>query len=191
MSDVTVILNRINNGDPRAMDELMPLVYQELRRRAAWYMAKERAGHTLQTTAVVHEAFARMVGNIENVPWESSRHFYNAAAEVMRQLLVDHARRRAADKRGGKLQRVDLENVDVPFSPYDTDWLSLDQALVALKKEDDRRYQVVMLRYFAGLPEEQIARHLGVSEKTIQRDWKVARMFLLAQLEGDDPREGA
>lgn len=191
MSDVTLILNRINDGDARAMDELMPLVYQELRRKAAWYMAKERAGHTLQTTAVVHEAFARMVGNIESVPWESSRHFFNIAAEVMRQLLVDHARRRAAEKRGGKLQRVDLDNVDVPFSPDDTDWLGLDQALEALKKEDDRRYQVVMLRYFAGLPEEQIAKHLGVSEKTIQRDWKVARMFLLAQLGGDDPRAGA
>jgi RNA polymerase sigma factor (TIGR02999 family) len=169
------------------MDELMPLVYQELRRKAAWHMAKERAGHTLQTTAVVHEAFARMVGNIEAVPWESSRHFYNIAAEVMRQLLVDHARRRGAEKRGGKLQRVDLDKVDVAFSPDDTDWLSLDQALDSLKREDDRRYQVVMLRYFAGLPEEQIAKQLGVSEKTVQRDWKVARMFLLAQLEGDDP----
>jgi RNA polymerase sigma factor (TIGR02999 family) len=187
MADVTLILDRINRGDSRAMDELMPLVYQELRRKAAWYMAKERAGHTLQTTALVHEAFTRMVGNVGAIPWESSRHFYNVAAEVMRQLLVDHARRRSAEKRGGKLQRVDLEKVDVPFSVDDTDWLGLDQALEALKKEDQRRYQVVMLRYFAGLPEAQIARHLDVSEKTVQRDWKVARMFLLAQLEGDSP----
>ena len=192
MSDVTVILERINRGDARAMDELVPLVYDELRRKARLYMARERAGHTLQATALVHEAFARMLGGSPaNGSWESSRHFYNAAAEVMRQLLVDHARRRAAEKRGGGLQRVDLADVDVEAPLDNVDWEGLDDALSELKKRDERRYQVVMLRYFAGLPEHDVARCLDISEKTVQRDWKVSRMFLLAQLQGEAPARSA
>ena len=128
MPEVTLILERINRGDSAAMEELIPLVYDELRRRAALHMAWERAGHTLQPTALVHEAFARLAGNPQAVAWESGRHFYNIAAEMMRQLLVDHARRRSAAKRGGKLRRVDLEQVDVALPVDDTDWLGLDQA---------------------------------------------------------------
>ena len=189
---MTVILERINRGDARAMDELVPLVYDELRHKARLYMARERVGHTLQATAVVHEAFARMLGGSPaDASWESSRHFYNAAAEVMRQLLVDHARRRGAEKRGGGLQRVDLAGIDVEAPLDNVDWEGLDAALAELKKRDERRYQVVMLRYFAGLPEHDVAKCLDISEKTVQRDWKVSRMFLLAQLQGEAPAQSA
>ncbi len=192
MSDVTLILERINGGDAAAMHQLIPLVYRELRERAAAYMARERTDHTLQATALVHEAFAKLVsgggvGADRRVPWESSRHFYNAAAEAMRQLLVDHARRHGAEKRGGGLARVELEGLDVVAPATGVDWRALDVALIELKKQDERRYQVVMLRYFAGLAEHDVAKVLGISEKTVQRDWKVSRMFLLAQLTGEDP----
>jgi RNA polymerase sigma factor (TIGR02999 family) len=174
------------------MDELIPLVYDELRHKARLYMARERVGHTLQATAVVHEAFARMLGGSPNgASWESSRHFFNAAAEVMRQLLVDHARRRGAEKRGGGLQRIELEGVDLEVPGDDIDWAGLDEALAELKKRDERRYQVVMLRYFAGLPEHDVAKCLDISEKTVQRDWKVSRMFLLAHLQGEAPEQAA
>ena len=192
MPEVTVILERINRGDARAMDELIPLVYDELRHKARLYMARERVGHTLQATAVVHEAFARMLGgNPAEATWQSSKHFFNAAAEVMRQLLVDHARRRGAEKRGGGLQRVELEGLDVEAGDDGVDWEGLDQALAELKKRDERRYQVVMLRYFAGLPEHDVAKCLDISEKTVQRDWKVSRMFLLAHLQGEAPAQAA
>ena len=188
MPEVTVILDRINRGDARAMDELVPLVYDELRHKARLYMGRERAGHTLQATALVHEAFARMLGGDPAAAgWQSSKHFFNAAAEVMRQLLVDHSRRRGAEKRGGGRERVDLKGIDVEASIDEVDWEGLDEALKALKAQDERRYQVVMLRYFAGLPEHDVARHLDISEKTVQRDWKVSRMFLLAQLQGEAP----
>ena len=192
MPEVTVILERINRGDARAMDELIPLVYDELRHKARLYMARERVGHTLQATAVVHEAFARMLGgNPGEGSWQSSKHFFNAAAEVMRQLLVDHARRRGAEKRGGGLQRVELEGLEVEAGADGVDWEGLDEALAELKKRDERRYQVVMLRYFAGLPEHDVAKCLDISEKTVQRDWKVSRMFLLAQLQGEAPAQVA
>jgi RNA polymerase sigma factor (TIGR02999 family) len=192
MPEVTVILERINRGDARAMDELIPLVYDELRHKARLYMARERVGHTLQATAVVHEAFARMLGGSPNgASWENSKHFFNAAAEVMRQLLVDHARRRGAEKRGGGLQRIELEGVDLEVPGDDIDWAGLDEALAELKKRDERRYQVVMLRYFAGLPEHDVAKCLDISEKTVQRDWKVSRMFLLAHLQGEAPEQAA
>src|SRR5687767_10335651 len=133
MSDVTLILDRINRGDPQAANELLPLIYNELRAKARDYMARERVGHTLQPTALVHEAFAKMVGGDDGgeraVPWQNSRHFFNAAAEAMRQLLVDHARRRGAEKRGGQLERVDLDGIDVAQSTDVVDWEGLDRAL--------------------------------------------------------------
>ena len=187
--DVTVILRRITAGDSRAAGELMPLVYDELRRKARFYMAREKAGHTLQATALVHDAFLRLVG--EGVSWDSSRHFFNAAAEVMRQLLVDHARRRGSLKRGGAGRRVGLEGLEVAAPAAATlavdgvDWEALDHALTQLKAEDERRHQVVMLRYFAGLPEDEVAKCLGVSARTVIRDWKTARMFLLGVMGGE------
>jgi RNA polymerase sigma factor (TIGR02999 family) len=189
---VTVILHRIKAGDDRAAGELMPLVYDELRRKARFYMAREKAGHTLQATALVHDAFLRLVG--DGVSWDSSRHFFNAAAEVMRQLLVDHARRRSSLKRGGQGRRVGLEGLEVAAPGAGTslavdsvDWEALDRAMAALKAEDERRYQVVMLRYFAGLPEHEVAQCLGVSPRTVIRDWKTARMFLLSLMKDHSP----
>ena len=193
---VTLVLERINRGDPSAAAELMPLVYQELRRRARFYMGREQAGHTLQATALVHEAFVRLVG--DKTGWENSRHFFNAAAEVMRQLLVDHSRRRSAVKRGGQGRRVPLEDVEVAAPgagatlPLDgIDWEALDRALKELQSEDERRYQVVMLRYFAGLPEHEVAKCLDISPRTVIRDWKTARMFLLAAMNGSDDERRA
>jgi RNA polymerase sigma factor (TIGR02999 family) len=190
--EVTLILDRVNRGDARAMDELIPLVYDELRHKARLYMARERVGHTLQATAVVHEAFARLLGGGPHTgDWEGGKHFFHAAAEVMRQLLVDHSRRRAAEKRGGGRQRKPLEGVDVEAPADGFDWQGLDDALAALKQRDERRYQVVLLRYFAGLPEHDVAKCLDISEKTVQRDWKVSRMFLLAHLQGEAPEQAA
>jgi RNA polymerase sigma factor (TIGR02999 family) len=165
-------------------------VYDELRRRAGYWMSRERAGHTLQATALVNEAFLKIAGG-GDVPWQSQRHFYNAAADAMRKILVDHARRKNAEKRGGASPaRVPLDAVAVAAvgGDHDLDFERLDAALDKLRNMDERRHQVVMYRYFSGLDERRIADLLGVTVKTVQRDWKTARMFLLAEM--TDP-EGA
>lgn len=180
MSDVTTLLERLNRDDPDAFNELVPVVYGELRRRAARYLTGKQNGHTLQPTALVHECFLKLVGRKSD--WKSSRHFYNAAAEVMRQILVSHARAKSAAKRSGGGQRVELEGVEPVAEENQTDWESLDRALGELRELDERRYQVVMFRYFAGLSDAQVARALDVSEKTIERDWKTARVFLRARM---------
>ena len=193
MADLTLILDRANRGDESAMAELVPLVYDELRRRAALCMSNQPPGHTLQATALVHEAFAKMVGGGNGdggaAHWQTRRHFFNAAAEVMRQILVDHARRKSARKRGGggpdaAGKRLDLDDVDIAVEdgPDAGDWEALDAALNSLRTMDQRRHQVVMLRYFAGLNDEEIARCLGVSTATVRRDWQTARVFLRAQM---------
>jgi RNA polymerase sigma factor (TIGR02999 family) len=185
-SDVSVVLGRAARGDPAAVRDLLPLVYDDLRRRARVYLAGQRAGHTLQPTALVHEAFAELAQ--ANVAWEGSRHFFNAAAQAMRQILVDHARSRGARKRGGGMGRLDLDKVTMagPAGSDDDeiDWEALDVAMADLQRQDPRRHQVVMYRYFAGLSEEKTAELMEISEKTVQRDWKVARLFLLARLGG-------
>jgi RNA polymerase sigma factor (TIGR02999 family) len=182
VADVTVMLDRLNRGETAAMSELLPAVYDELRRQAKYQMSRERGSHTLQATALVHEAFVKLAGRTPDVQWEGSRHFYNAAAEAMWRVLVDHARKRSAEKRGGEKKRQDLDDVDVPIELEGTNWEDLDRALNDLKQEDERRHQVVMYRFFAGLSEEQTAALMNVSEKTIQRDWKTARMYLLSKL---------
>ena len=184
-SAVTLLLERVNGGDGSALNELIPLVYQELRRRAGAYMSAARAGHTLQPTALVHEAFAKLVAS-GSTRWQTSRHFFHAAAEVMRQVLVDHARATGARKRGGGMRRVGLEDADLPAADAETiepDWEALDAALGELKKLDERRYRVVMLRYFAGLTDRQIAESLDVSEKTVRRDWATSKTFLKAKMD--------
>ena len=178
---ITRLLNRMGNGERSATDELFALVYEEMRKKARALMSKERPDHTLQPTALVHEAYAKMIGGGE-VTWESRQHFYNAAAQAMRRILMDSARRKSADKRGTGLQRVDLEGLDVAVSNESVDWEALDRAMKKLEKEDPRKHSVVMYRYFAGLNEEQIGQILKVSVKTVQRDWKVARMFLLGEM---------
>ena len=181
VSEVTVILERLNAGDAAAFNELVPLVYHELRFRAARYLAARRKEHTLQPTALVHEAFLRVAG--PKAAWKSSRHFHNALAEVMRQVLANHARVKAAEKRGGSITRVELSDVDLAAPDEQVDFSALDEALQALRALDERRYQVVMLRYFAGLTDAQVAAAAGVSEKTVEHDWATARAFLFAELE--------
>ena len=189
MSDqVTLILDRIASGDANAAGELFPQVYEELRRRAAQYMSKERVDHTLQPTALVHEAYVRLIDG-HPLAFQSRVHFYNAAAEAMRRILVDHARGRAAGKRGGGRARVDMEELETVAAATEgeLDQEALDRALTALQAEDERPYRVVMLRYFAGLSEQDTAESLGISVKTVRRDWAAAKLFLLAEME-DSPR---
>jgi RNA polymerase sigma factor (TIGR02999 family) len=187
MSEVTGILDRLREGDSAAFEELVPLVYQELRLKARQYLARQPANHTLQPTALVHEAFLKLVGRDSD--WRSRRHFYNAAAEVMRQILVSHARAKTARKRGGGLagaaarrQRMDLDQIPAPGAVEDLDCEALDRALTELRQRDERRYRVVMLRYFAGLSDAEVARALELSEKTVERDWSTAKAFLRARM---------
>jgi RNA polymerase sigma-70 factor (ECF subfamily) len=182
--EVTLVLERLNAGDAAAFNDLVPLVYHELRFRAARYLATRHNGHTLQPTALVHEAFLRMAG--PKATWKSSRHFYNALAEVMRQVLANHARAKAAEKRGGSVRRTELRDVEFAAPDEPTDFSALDDALQRLRAMDERRYQVVMLRYFAGLTDAQVAEKLGVSEKTVERDWATAHAFLFVELERHD-----
>jgi RNA polymerase sigma factor (TIGR02999 family) len=181
VSEVTLLLERINGGDSAAFDLLLPLVYQELRGRAAICFSGQIDGHTLQPTALVHEAFLRLAGS--ESPWENRRHFYNAASEVMRQILVSHYRAKTAQKRGGAARRVDLESLGAPDADDSTDWVAVDSALQALRQTDHRRYQVVMLKFFSGLTDAEVAQSLSVSEKTVERDWAIARVYLRALIE--------
>jgi RNA polymerase sigma factor (TIGR02999 family) len=178
MSDVTRILSAVEHGDPRAADQLLPLVYDELRRLAAQKMAQEAPGQTLQATALVHEAYARLVGPGGGRDWDSRGHFFAAAAEAMRRILVENARRKAADKRGGALARVDLADADVPAPADSEDLLALDEALTRLAATDPQAADLVKLRYFAGLPAAEAAAALGMSPRTADRTWAYARAWL-------------
>lgn len=183
MGELTVLLERVNAGDEVAFNELVPMVYQELRGRANQYLSGQRNGHTLQATALVHEVFLKLVGR--DASWADRRHFYNAAAEVMRQILVSHARARNTLKRGGRLgARMPLDDAVAEGSGCESfDIEALNQALDELKQADARRYQVVMLRYFAGLSDAHAAQALGVSEKTVRRDWITAKLFLRERMQ--------
>jgi RNA polymerase sigma factor (TIGR02999 family) len=179
------ILDRVNRGEAGAYEELIPLVYDELRRRARACLTRRPDGCTLQPTILVHEAYLKLWGrNQGSAEWQSSRHFYNAAAEVMRQIMVNYARRKSALKRGGAGRRIALEGVEpiTTAAPDDPDWESLDKALAELKELSERRYRVVMLRYFAGLTDAQVAATLAVSEKTVERDWATAKAFLRSKM---------
>ena len=167
---------------PESSQELLALVYDELRKIARNRMSSERAGHTLQATALVHEAYMKLVGT-EDIAWEGRRHFYGAAAEAMRRVLIDHARRVKSEKRGGGAMRVTLGGVDVE-SDYDPDqFLALTDAMERLESEDERAATVVRLRFFSGLPVEEIARSLEVSERTVHREWTFARARLFELLD--------
>jgi RNA polymerase sigma-70 factor (ECF subfamily) len=183
MADITQLLAEVSSGKPASQEQLFQLVYQELHRLASNYMSHERRGHTLQTTALVNEAYLRIVGN-RPISWQSRAHFYNAAARTMRRILVDHARKRVASKRPGEL-RVDLEDVNAVASAPPEELLAVHAALDRLAELDARQAQVVELRYFAGLNVEETAQTLGISEKTVKRDWALARAFLESQLSGD------
>jgi RNA polymerase sigma factor (TIGR02999 family) len=189
MSDVTRILSAIGQGDSQAAGELLPLVYGELRRLAKQRLAQEKPGQTLQATALVHEAYLRLVGG-EDPGWDSRGHFFAAAAEAMRRILIENARRKRAEKRGGSLERHELDAVDIAAPTPSEDLLALDEALAKLEAEDPAKAQLVKLRYFAGLSEEEAAQVLGLSRATVQRHWRYARVWLLGELRGGgEPRE--
>jgi RNA polymerase sigma factor (TIGR02999 family) len=182
---VTALLNAWSAGDPAARDQLITVVYQELRWRAAGQLRGERRGHTLQPTALVHEAYVRLLGR-SDVPWENRAHFFTTAAGTMRRILVDHARARRAQKRDGALDRVALEGTPFVFDDDDADRLLIvNDALDQLAQWDERQARVVELKFFGGLTVEEIADALGVSAKTVKRDWALARAWLLTRLEGE------
>lgn len=187
--NVTLILQEWSDGDLDAPARLMPLVYAELRRLARDYLRRERSDHTLQPTALVHEAYLRLVDQTR-LTWQSRAHFYGVAAQMMRRILVDHARTHGAQKRGGATQKLSLD--EARFAPEErpADLLALDEALKALAETDERKARVVELRFFAGLNTEETAEVLEVSEKTVRRDWQMAKLWLHRELaqraEGDE-----
>jgi RNA polymerase sigma factor (TIGR02999 family) len=184
MNDLTRILSAVEHGDPQAAGELLPLVYAELRRLAKQRLAQEKPGQTLQATALVHEAYLRLVDGEVIQRWESRGHFFAAAAEAMRRILVDNARRKRAEKHGGRWARQELDDVDIAAPDPSDDLLALDEALAKLEANDPVKAQLVKLRHFAGLSEEDAARALGVSRATVQRHWRYAKAWLLNELRG-------
>ena len=182
MSDVTRILSAIEQGDSHAADQLLPLVYDELRRLAAQKLAREAPGQTLQATALVHEAYLRLVDEEKVRRWDSLGHFFAAAAEAMRRILVEGARRRGARKRGALLERIDLPELTGPTKDDAVDLLALDEALGRLEALHPEKAQVVKLRFFAGRTLEETAEALGIARATAQRHWAFARAWLYGQL---------
>jgi RNA polymerase sigma factor (TIGR02999 family) len=180
---VTELLKAWGGGDEAALNELVPLVESELRRLARGYMARERAGHTLQTTALVNEAYLRLV-DAQAVRWNDRAHFFGIAARLMRRVLVDHARQRAFQKRGGGMQAVSLDDAIFVSRAPDVELFDLDRALGALAAVDDRKARVVEMRYFGGMTVEETAAALAVSTETVKRDWRLAKLWLLDELAG-------
>jgi RNA polymerase sigma factor (TIGR02999 family) len=181
MSEITQILNGTSQDEAQSAETLLPLVYGELRKLAASKMALEPAGHTLQATALVHEAWLRL--SRENHPvWKNREHFYAMAAEVMRRILVDRARCRLAKKRGGDLMRVELDAVEIPIPKDDTLVLQVHEALQRLEVEDPQKAEVVKLRFFVGLDRAETAAVLGISERTVQRHWAFAKAWLFREM---------
>ena len=184
MSDVTRILSAIEQGDPLASEQLLPLVYDELRKLAAAKLAQEKPGQTLQATALVHEAYVRLVDVDKAQEWDSRGHFFAAAAEAMRRILVDHARARGSAKRGGTLKRLDIDAVDLATKAAPVELLAIDDALAKLAREDPSAAKLVELRYFAGLTVDEAGKALGMSTATAYRHWNYARAWLHGELLG-------
>ena len=182
--EITQLLAEWSDGNQSALDELYPLVYDELHRLARRYMSRERQGHTLQTTALINEAYVRLVDQ-KNVHWANRSHFFAISAQIMRRILIDHARRHQYAKRGGGARQVSLDEAATVVMPDQSgELLRLDEALKSLAEMDPRRSQVVELRYFGGLNNEEIAGVLRISENTVTRDWNMARAWLYQQLTG-------
>ncbi len=179
---VSQLLQRWSEGDRSALDQLTPLVYDELRRMARRYMRQQPVGHTLQTTALIHEAYLRLIGQQEK-HWENRAHFFGVAAQAMRHILVDYARARKMDKRGGGAQQVSLDEALTVGPNGNDDLVALNDALTALAALDQRQSQVVELRFFGGLTEEEIGEVLKVSPRTVRSDWRLARSWLLRELD--------
>jgi RNA polymerase sigma factor (TIGR02999 family) len=183
MNEVTRILSAIEQGDPQAAEQLLPLVYSELRKLAAQKLAREKPGQTLSATALVHEAYVRLVGDDnDKQDWDSRAHFFAAAAEAMRRILVDVARSKASSKRGGQLKRIDLPQIIEPARGDAIDLLALDEALTKLERDHPEKAVIVKLRFFAGLGLEAAASAAGVSRATAERRWAYARAWLFGQL---------
>jgi RNA polymerase sigma factor (TIGR02999 family) len=182
-ADVTALLSELTKGNPEASSKLVPLVYDQLRRLADSYMRRERTGHTLQTTALVHEAYLKLLGQ-HSVDWQNRAHFFGIAAQVMRRVLIDHARSHVRDKRGGGREHVQLDEALV-FSPERSgEFLELNAALERLAAVDSRQAQIVEMRFFGGLTVEETAEVLRISPKTVKRDWSVAKAWLHGELKG-------
>jgi RNA polymerase sigma factor (TIGR02999 family) len=185
MSEVTRILSAIEQGDPDAVELLLPLVYDELRKLAAAKLAQEKPGQTLEATALVHEAYLRLVNVDQSEEWNSRGHFFAAAAEAMRRILVDNARRKQSKKRGGQARRVGLDTVDVGYESPAEDLLDIDAALTQLAKEDAQAAQLIQLRYFAGLSIEDAAEAVGIARSTAYEHWSFARVRLKTLLDSN------
>jgi RNA polymerase sigma factor (TIGR02999 family) len=182
MSDVTRILSAIEEGDPHAASQLLPLVYDELRRLASQKLANEKPGQTLDSTALVHEAYLRLVGQGEEPHWNSRGHFFAAAAEAMRRILINRARDKARLKRGGGWRRIDLDKLTIADQAADDDLIALDDSLERLARENPRCAELVKLRFFAGLTLEEAAASLGLARRTADRTWAYARAWLYEAL---------
>lgn len=182
MSDVTRILNAIEGGDAQASDELLPLVYEELRKLAAHRLSQEKPGQTLDATALVHEAYLRLIGASEEQKWDGRGHFFAAAAEAMRRILLNRARDKNRIKRGGERQRVDLDQLQIALDTNDEQLIELDEALRQLAVEDADAAKLVTLRFFAGLSLKETAATLGLPQRTAERQWTYARAWLYAKL---------
>lgn len=187
MSDVTQMLSQIDAGDPAAAEQLLPLVYDELRKLAAARLAEEKPGQTLQATALVHEAYVRLVNVPDQQQFNSRGHFFAAAAEAMRRILIDTARRKQSRKGGGGLIRHDLDNLEVSLAEPDEDLLALDQALTRLQAADPTAAELVRLRFFAGLPIPEAARILEIAPRSADRLWAYARAWLHQEIHGMGP----
>ena len=184
MSELTVILQRLDQGDPKAANELLPLVYEELRKLAAQKMARESPGQTLQPTALVHEAWLRLGGD-DQPTWQNRAHFFAAAAEAMRRILIDNARRKGYLRHGGGKEHINLDGLDLAAAMDDEQLLGLNEALNLLAKHDTQKAELVKLRFFAGLTNEQVAQVLGISEPTVKRHWAYARAWLFRRMSGN------
>jgi RNA polymerase sigma factor (TIGR02999 family) len=185
-ASVTQLLVSVRAGDRLALDRLFTLVYQELRDRARWQLSKSSGSPTLSTTVLVHEAYLKLSAGAKPA-WQDRRHFFLVAARAMRQIIVDQARRRLADKRGGEAPRVDIADTDIPIESDAAQLLALEAALERLEARSERLAEVVNLRYYAGLSVEDTAQALSVSERTIKRDWRLARAFLHSDLGAGPP----
>ena len=179
---VTDLLVKWRSGDGDALQALMPLVYEEMRRLAHRYLRRERGGHTLQSTALVHEAYVRLTGNAPP-QWQDRAHFFGIAAHVMRQILVEYARARNAEKRGGGVIKLAIDKIDMPSRKADLDIVALDDALKDLARIDAQQSRVVELRFFSGLSIDETAEVLEISESTVKRDWNTARVWLFRELD--------
>jgi len=183
-ANITELLAGYGRGDKEALDRLMPIVYDELRRQAARYLKREQPGHTLQTTALIHEAYVRLVDQ-RHVQWQNRAHFFGIAAQLMRRILVDHARSKKRAKRGGSDVRVSLGEANVAARGRDLDVVALDEALSRLGKIDEQQSRVVELRFFSGLSVEETAEVMGISRSTVKRDWSMAKAWLHRELSGE------